>query len=140
MYAHRVFCSWDYGISNKKAAEVKQDSIFNELKTTLDEIYQQEEYRTKLQQFWSITTQVSAHVLVFCILGALSYVIWSLLHVRLNNYVNHTVSAFNQILSIIIQVIAVGQIEPSTFSALYVPIIVVLTMIGLQSIFAWLAK
>lgn len=82
MYAHRVFCSWDYGISNKKAAEVKQDSIFNELKTTLDEIYQQEEYRTRMQQFWTITTQVSAHVLVFCILAALSYVIWSLLHVR----------------------------------------------------------
>lgn len=81
MYAHRVFCSWDYSISNKKAAEVKQSSIFNELKTTLDEIYQQEEHRTKLQQFWTVATQVSAHVLVFSILGALAYVIWSTLHV-----------------------------------------------------------
>lgn len=83
MYAHRVFCSWDYSISNRKAAEVKQCGIFNELKITLDEIYQQEEYRTKIQHFWSIATQISAHILVFCILGALSYVIWSLLHVSM---------------------------------------------------------
>lgn len=60
---------------------MKQCSIFKELKTTLDEIYQQEEHRTKLQKFWTIATQVSAHVLVFSILGALAYVIWSTLHV-----------------------------------------------------------
>lgn len=88
MYAHRVFCSWDYGISNKKAAEVKQVGIFNELKATLDEMYQHEENRTKLQHFWSIATQVSAHFLVLCILGALAYVVWSMLHVSCNdNYI-----------------------------------------------------
>ena len=31
-YVSRVFCGWDYGITNKDAAKLKSMGIFNELK------------------------------------------------------------------------------------------------------------
>ena len=34
-YVSRVFCGWDYGITNKKAAKLKSRSIYNELKVIL---------------------------------------------------------------------------------------------------------
>ena len=34
-YVSRVFCGWDYGITNKKAAKLKSMSIYHELQVIL---------------------------------------------------------------------------------------------------------
>ena len=34
-YVSRVFCGWDYGITNKKAAKLKSMSIYHELQVML---------------------------------------------------------------------------------------------------------
>lgn len=79
--AHKLFCSWDYGISNKKAAQMKQRSIFNGLQMILDELYDTEEEPSFWNNFWTSVTQMAAHMFVFGILAGLGYAIWKFLQV-----------------------------------------------------------
>lgn len=32
VYAHKIFCGWDYSIATQEAADLKSSSIYNELK------------------------------------------------------------------------------------------------------------
>lgn len=32
VYAHKVFCGWDYSIATKEGAQLKSNAIYNELK------------------------------------------------------------------------------------------------------------
>lgn len=82
MSAHKIFCSWDFRISNDKAAEMNKLSIYNELKLILGNAYDSVEIRSKWTCFWVLVTQISANVFVFGILGGVGYFIWTLLHVR----------------------------------------------------------
>lgn len=82
LYTHKTFCSWDFRISNEKAAEMKKRSIYNELKTILDDVYESVEIRSKWTCFWVLVTQISANVFVVGILGGVGYFTWTLLHVN----------------------------------------------------------
>lgn len=82
MSAHEIFCSWDFRISNEKAAEMKKYSIYNELKFILDNVCDSVEIRSKRTGFWVLVTQISANVFVFGILCGVGYFVWTLLHVR----------------------------------------------------------
>lgn len=115
MFAHKIFCSLDFSISNRKAAEVKKKSILRDLQTSLDEMYDSDDDRTRLQRFWSVSTQISAHVLVLAILVGLGYSIWTLLQMTATD-------------------------SETGLCPFYVPVIALITMILLQTFFAWLAK
>lgn len=82
MGAHHIFCSWDCRISNEKAADMQKRSIYNELKTILDDVCDSVEIRSKWTVFWVLVTQISVNVIVFGILGGVGYFFWTLLHVR----------------------------------------------------------
>lgn len=34
VFAHKVFCGWDYGIATKKAADLKSSSLYLEMKVS----------------------------------------------------------------------------------------------------------
>lgn len=82
MSAHKIFCTWDYRISNDKAAEMTKRSIYNELKLILGNVYDSVEVPSKWTSFWMLVTQISANVFVLAILCGVGYFIWTLLHVR----------------------------------------------------------
>lgn len=82
IFAHKIFCSWDFGISNKKAALLKHQAIFNDLQETLNEFYHMPEKPTKMQYFYIILGQITAHILVFVMLAGLGVGMWAALNVR----------------------------------------------------------
>lgn len=82
MTAHKVFCSWDYRVTDEKAVATNKQIIHNELKLILDGVYDSVDIQTKWICFWIWVTQISANVFVFGILGGVGYFIWSLLHVN----------------------------------------------------------
>lgn len=81
IFAHKIFCSWDFGISNKKSADLKHQTIFNELQETLNEFYHTPEEPSKLQSMYIILGQITAHVLVFVMLAGLGVGMWAALNV-----------------------------------------------------------
>lgn len=81
MYAQKIFCSWDFGISNEKAAELKHNSIYIDLKEVLSDLQKAPADKTMVQEFWTFCTQITAHVLVFSMLAGLGVGMWSLLQV-----------------------------------------------------------
>lgn len=116
LYAHKIFCSWDFSISNSNAAQLKHNSIYNELQEIINDLHHASEKPTRLQAFWTFTTQCTAHVLVFCMLGGLGLGLWALL-----------------------QIIGDLPVDSSSFAALYVTFIVNITLLVLQTVFAWIA-
>ena len=84
MYAHKIFCSWDFGISNEKSAELKHNSIYNDLKEVLNELDQPPATTSLIQRFWLFCTQLTAHVFVFSMLAGLGIGMWTLLKVKSN--------------------------------------------------------
>lgn len=81
IFAHKIFCSWDFGISNKKSANLKHQTIFNELQETLNEFYHTPEKPTKLQSIYITLGQITAHALVFVMLAGLGVGMWAALNV-----------------------------------------------------------
>lgn len=81
MYAQKIFCSWDFGIANEKAATLKHNSIYIDLKEVLNDLQNSAGDKTMVQEFWTLCTQITAHVLVFSMLTGLGVGMWSLLQV-----------------------------------------------------------
>ncbi|KAJ6638862.1 Transmembrane channel-like protein 5, partial [Pseudolycoriella hygida] len=116
VFAHKIFCSWDFGISNKKSADLKHQTIFNDLQETLNEFYHTPEQPTKLAAFYITLGQITAHVLVFVMLAGLGVGMWA----ALNSIGDNSSS--------------------SNVSALYVSLGITLTILVLQLFFTWIAK
>lgn len=89
IFAHKIFCCWDFGISNKKSADLKHQTIFNDLQETLNEFYHTPEEPTKLQSMYIILGQITAHALVFVMLAGLGVGMWAAL-----NVIKKNISAF----------------------------------------------
>ncbi|CAD7091086.1 unnamed protein product [Hermetia illucens] len=115
MYTHKIFCAWDFGISNSKAAQLKHLSIANELREILQMINNTEIKLTKLQRFWIACTRTTAHLLVFGMIIGLGVGMWMLLQELAN------------------------EGDTSTWTTLYLPLSVNITMIILQNVFSWIA-
>lgn len=116
MYAHKIFCSWDFGISNLRAAQLKHTSIHNELKEVLHDITSCKESISRLRHFWIICAQITAHLLIFGMLAGLGVGIWILLQ----NF---------------------GEAnESSPWTTLYLSILVNITIMFFQNVFAWIAR
>lgn len=81
LYALKIFCSWDFSITNHKAAQLKHMNIYNELQEVLNDIHHQPLAPTRVQAFWTICTQLTAHILVLCMLAGIGFGLWTLLQV-----------------------------------------------------------
>lgn len=81
MYAHQIFCSWEYSISYVKPAEMKKRSIFNELKLILDNLYDDKVEVNVWSGFWIFVSQITTNLFVIGILVAVAFFTWSLFDV-----------------------------------------------------------
>ncbi|XP_055296530.1 transmembrane channel-like protein 7 [Sitodiplosis mosellana] len=68
--AHKLFCSWDFGISNQRAADMKHYNIFLELKSIVHEIYENECFLSMQQKIcgYIIHTVIWMFVIVVLII------------------------------------------------------------------------
>lgn len=116
MFTHKIFCSWDYGISNRKAAQLKHNTIYNELKECLQDIYDSPEKLSPLRRFWIISSQLTAHLIVFCMLAGLAFGMWTLLQIIGDNKTR------------------------GAFASLYVSLSVNLTIVIFQLVFGFISR
>lgn len=116
MFTHKIFCSWDYGVSNRKAAQLKHTTIYNELKECLQDIYDSPEKLSTARRFWIISSQLTAHLIVFCMLAGLAFGMWTLLQIIGDNKTH------------------------SAFASLYVSLSVNLMIVVFQFVFGFISK
>lgn len=121
LYALKIFCSWDFSITNRKAAQLKHMSIYNELQEVLNDIHYQAPEPSRLQAFWTFCIQLTAHILVVCMLGGIGLGLWTLLQI-----IDDAMPAADVVNA------------HSSIAALYVAILVNGTMLVMQAVFAWI--
>lgn len=73
MQAHKLFCSWDFGISNEKAAEMKRHSIYMELKSIITQLYEFDYHRTWLQKIGGVLISILVWIFIAGILITIGY-------------------------------------------------------------------
>lgn len=116
MFAHKIFCSWDFGISNERAAQLKHESIFLDLQDVVNELEVNEEKPSLVQQLYSIGLKVVANCLVFVMITGLAAGMWILMRV------------FNE------------TEEAGDITTLYLPIVVNVSIVLLQAFFSWITR
>nr|CAI5856321.1 unnamed protein product [Callosobruchus analis] len=79
VYAHKVFCGWDYNIATKDAARLKHRAIYNELKELLYDAVHKTEDRSCFHRFLTIGIQLSMHVLILFVLIGIGSLLWFLM-------------------------------------------------------------
>uniref|UniRef100_W8BII4 Transmembrane channel-like protein 5 n=1 Tax=Ceratitis capitata TaxID=7213 RepID=W8BII4_CERCA len=77
--AAKTICAWDYGISNRKAADLKHIAIFSELKAILNEKTVPKRTLTIWWRIWIFFSRAIAHMLVAAIIGGAGVGVWILL-------------------------------------------------------------
>lgn len=71
--AHKLFCSWDFGISNKRSANMKCDSIYFELRTILNELYDSEYQMSIWQKVGCYVISVAIWIFTIVVLIGTGY-------------------------------------------------------------------
>ncbi|XP_053690340.1 transmembrane channel-like protein 5 [Sabethes cyaneus] len=113
---HKIFCSWDFGIANEKAAQLKHASIYQELREHLTVLNRPAVPSGKWYRLRSTAFHLTAHLTVLLMITSIGYGTWMLLQ-------------------------QFGETEHfSTWSALYVSIATNVTMLAFQYIFRFIAE
>lgn len=73
--AHKLFCSWDFGLSNQKAADMKHQNIFLELKSIINQLYDNECFLTIRQKIAGYIISAVIWIFVAIILTTLGSII-----------------------------------------------------------------
>ncbi|KAI4456234.1 transmembrane channel-related [Holotrichia oblita] len=79
VFAHKIFCGWDYSIAKEQASSLKSNAIYTELKELLSDRLKMRVKRNFIQKFIIRTLQLAGHLFVFALVGAIGYLMWILL-------------------------------------------------------------
>ncbi|XP_055633381.1 transmembrane channel-like protein 5 [Toxorhynchites rutilus septentrionalis] len=113
---HKIFCSWDFGIANEKAAQLKHASIFTELQEHLTRLNRTATPPGRWQKLRMTALRISTHSFVFLMIASIGFGIWMLLQ-------------------------RFGETEHfNTWSALYVSISTNITILVAQFIFRFISR
>ncbi|XP_013408571.1 transmembrane channel-like protein 6 [Lingula anatina] len=74
-YVSKVFCGWDYGITDKDAGNLKHKALYNELQEYLAG-YHEEKNLTCQQRCGWFSLRVFTNLIVLGMIGGAGYVIW----------------------------------------------------------------
>ncbi|XP_046400120.1 transmembrane channel-like protein 7 isoform X1 [Ischnura elegans] len=79
-YCHLVFSGWDFCIDNETAAITKHRALYNEMRACLraEKMDDERRNRTRREQFNLALVRISINAFVFCVLGALGFVIYGI--------------------------------------------------------------
>jgi len=80
VFSHKVFCGWDFSIATRKAAELKSNSIYNELQELLGDMMKDDTKLTCENKccLWNI--RIALNVFVGLLVAGSGTLIWFLLH------------------------------------------------------------
>uniref|UniRef100_A0A182J950 Uncharacterized protein n=1 Tax=Anopheles atroparvus TaxID=41427 RepID=A0A182J950_ANOAO len=76
---HKIVCSWDYGIANAKAAQLKHASILHELRAYLDDQQQVPPVANRWVRLRSTALHALAHLTVLAMISITAATLWALL-------------------------------------------------------------
>uniref|UniRef100_A0A2M4A3F4 Putative transmembrane channel-like protein 5 n=1 Tax=Anopheles triannulatus TaxID=58253 RepID=A0A2M4A3F4_9DIPT len=76
---HKIFCSWDYGIANEKAARLKHATIRHELLEQLAQRNRPPPVVGRWQHLRSTALHALAHATVLALIGGVAASVWALL-------------------------------------------------------------
>ncbi|XP_050082762.1 transmembrane channel-like protein 6 [Anopheles aquasalis] len=76
---HKIFCSWDYGIANEKAARLKHATIRHELLEQLAQRNRPPPVTSRWQHLRSTALHALAHATVLALIGGVAASVWALL-------------------------------------------------------------
>ncbi|KAF2879289.1 hypothetical protein ILUMI_26881 [Ignelater luminosus] len=112
VYAHKIFCGWDYSIATQEAADLKLSSIYNELKELLNDSIKKAVQVSLKQKCWTFILQLMANAVILILLVGTGYIMWYLL--ERHSSTNSNSSGTAVITAIIINVIMI--VFPALFS------------------------
>ncbi|CAH0564660.1 unnamed protein product, partial [Brassicogethes aeneus] len=76
VFAQKIFCSWDFSIANRDAANLKSTSIYNELRELLYDVQKIDVEESFMQKFRTFILQLTSNVLVLFTFAGIAYLIW----------------------------------------------------------------
>lgn len=119
LYCHKIFCAWDFGLSNEKAAETKHRNIHRELKDLLLSEHKkiEDERLSKMMKLSNVTIQVIAHIFVLAIIFFIGLVLWKMF------------SIYEKDLK-----------KESQWKFLYIPVVVNSAILFCSIVFTWISK
>lgn len=120
-FVKKVFSSWDFSITEKKAANIKHKSIYNELKELLQEFLNEEQEEGYLKKLREWCVKLVFWIIILISLGLLG---WAM-YLMLQNGINQNI---------------IEDTANSGFGQLVYPLIVTCIIIFIPSVFAVLVK
>lgn len=82
IFAHKVFCTWDFSIATENASRLKSSAIYHEFKELLEEELRSHEQLSCKSKFFTFMLRLAGHLLVLVVVGASGYGIWALLELH----------------------------------------------------------
>lgn len=116
LYANRLFSAWDFSITSHKAAALKHNHIFNELRELLADAQQPIVPSGRWQRSVRFIGELIIHVLVFALLAGVGYGMWLLLRI----------------------IDEEQRTNASRLSSMYVAVAACVVQASLQALFGWL--
>ncbi|KRT78210.1 hypothetical protein AMK59_7713, partial [Oryctes borbonicus] len=79
VFAHKIFCGWDYSIAKEEASILRSSAIYTELKELLSDYIKSSENRGFAEKSLVYGMQLTAHLFVFGLIGTTGFLMWTLL-------------------------------------------------------------
>ncbi|CAK1595758.1 unnamed protein product [Parnassius mnemosyne] len=79
VFASKVFCGWDFGITSQQAAALNASSIYNEFKELLSEQNKNQVTKSFWTKFWQCLVNIVVTAFVLGLIISLEYGLWQLL-------------------------------------------------------------
>ncbi|GJQ73707.1 hypothetical protein Trydic_g14042 [Trypoxylus dichotomus] len=79
VFAHKIFCGWDYSIAQEEASNLRSSTIYTELKELLSDYIKSSEKRSFAETLLVYGMQLTGHLFVFGLVGATGFLMWTLL-------------------------------------------------------------
>lgn len=137
--AHKLFCSWDFGISNQRAANLKRHSIYLELRTILNELIDNEFQLSMWQRIGCLIISMVIWLFIALTLIVIAYSIVSDNILEVQYFLK-----FNLQISLQHSALFLLQEYEKKFSGyffsppLFIPTLLVVSMLLIHSLFEWL--
>lgn len=119
MFAHKVFCAWDFSTATSEAAALKSKNIYNELKELLGDMKKEVAELSWQGKCFLLTVRITLNVFIGLVLASTGFIIWFLLHEET-------------------RVIDTATAEHG--ATMVMPIIITVIMIVAPVLFSWMAR
>uniref|UniRef100_A0A1B6C112 TMC domain-containing protein n=1 Tax=Clastoptera arizonana TaxID=38151 RepID=A0A1B6C112_9HEMI len=136
VYAHKVFCGWDFSIATEKAAKLKSEAIARELKDNLEEDLRAELLQSNcIHDIYVKFMRIIINALFLFVLTGTGVLVHFLLHRSL-------LSKLGNISGEVIRVVLNDEsaTEPGTGESMLLSVVVTTILIVIPKFFSWVVR